>query len=159
MIRTNCRYACTGPRFFAFAVLPGRSAIRVLPAVRAPPCRRYATLCLPANLEIPAFCCPCAFRRSFLHSFARFLLDGTQQKSETLRPHRVRTSRQKLSASTVTSCFFAFNKPLNYIHHAPGMQEIFEMFFAYFLRSKEAQSLEILGFLIALAQHCGPRFP
>ena len=29
-------------------------------------------------------------------SFARFLLDGTQQKSETLRPHRVRTSRQKL---------------------------------------------------------------
>ena len=123
----------------------------------APASRRiHATLWNP--LKFQRFCCPCAYRRSALHSFARFLWYGTQQKSETLRPHLVRTSRQKLSASTVTSCFFAFNKPLNYIHPATGMQDIFEKFFAYFLRSKKPVMLEILGFLIACAQHCVPRF-
>ena len=144
MVRTNCRYACTGPRFSAFAVLPGRS------------CNSYD---LPATLETTVLCCPCAFRRSVLHSFARFLVDGTQQKSETLRPHRVRTSRQKLSASTVTSCFFAFNKPLNYIHPACGMQEFFEMFFAYFWRSKRPQTPENTGFFAASLRHAVPRFP
>jgi hypothetical protein len=69
-------------------------------------------------------------------------VDGTQQKSETLRPHRVRTSRQKLSASTVTSCFFAFNKPLNYIHSVYILQDFFDKFFEYFWRHKEAEKLE-----------------
>ena len=129
---------------FLFTVIPGSF------------CNSYV---LPATLETTAFCCPSPFCLSALHSFARFLLDGTQQKSETLRPHRVRTSRQKLSASTVTSCFFAFNKPLNYIHPAYGMQAFFEMFFAYFWRSKIAESLEISGFLIAHPQHGVPRLP
>ena len=107
----------------------------------------HATLWNP--LKFQRFCCPCTFHRSALHSFARFPVCGTQQKSETLRPHRVRTSRQKLSASTVTSCFFAFNKPLNYIYWASRMQAFFEMFFEYFWTSKKPESLEILRFLIA----------
>jgi hypothetical protein len=88
---------------------------------------------LPATLETTAFCCPSPFCLGALHSFARFLSVGTQQKSETLRPHRVRTSRQKLSASTVTSCFFAFNKPLNYIYTGNNMQGVFENIFDTFL--------------------------
>ena len=112
VFRTNFRYACTGLR------------------LRLPLAGLHATHWNP--LKFQRFCCPCALHRSALHSFARFLRYGTQQKSETLRPHRVRTSRQKLSASTVTSCFFAFNKPLNYIYRRTGMQAFFEMFFEYF---------------------------
>ena len=39
------------------------------------------------------------------------------------------------------------------------MQEIFEMFFAYFCASKTDENLEISGFPITYPQHCVPRFP
>ena len=118
--------------------------------------RIHATLWNP--LKFQRFCCPCAYRRCALHSFARFLWYGTQQKSEPLRPHHVRTSRQKLSDSTVTSCFFAFNKPLNYIYTANRMQAFFEMFFEYFWGFKSPEKLEIMGFWAVCAWHCIPRF-